>query len=87
MFFDYLIVICVMKSVFRKGAGFFILSRKYGIYKKISSLPGRYRKEDTNTKTKLDLTKLFYCGVSQLLSVRCKDIENIFNTQTIINKI
>ena len=43
--------------------------------------------EALNTKTKLDLTKLFYCGVSQLLSVRCKDIENIFNTQTIINKI
>lgn len=55
-----------MKSVFRKGAGFFILSRKYGVYKKISSLPGRYRKEDTNTKTKLDLTKLFLLEVSQL---------------------
>ena len=76
-----------MKSVFRKGAGFFIFEQEIWDILKISSLPGRYRKEDTNTKTKLDLTKLFYCGVSQLLSVRCKDIENIFNTQTIINKI
>lgn len=43
------------------------------LYPNKKALPDRSLTEEVlHTKTKLDLTKLFYWGVSQLLSVRCK---------------
>lgn len=48
----------------------------------IRSLTG----EALNTKTKLDLTKLFYWGVSQLLSVRCKDNKQLLICNRVIQQ-